>query len=573
MQFRNFITQCLFGLFIIASLYSCTEEKKTSSKTAINIQLKKDPERLNPIYDSRSVAREVYQYLVLPLADYHPETLELYPILINKIPQAEVVDDKTISYSMEFKPEAKWSDGTDITGIDYAFTIKAVKHPATSPRLLKSYFDYFKDVIVDKDNPKKFKVYIDKDYMLGLELVSTIYILAKHNYTNASYLDKFTVSEIENVNSENKDSLDIKFIEEFNDPKFYTDQFLTNGPYELKDWNKEQSLSISAKENYWGANEDDNPFLKANFQSINFRIIPDLNLAMSAFKDGKLDIIKGLSAANYDDLKKELPNASFQTVDILRYLYFALNNQDKILKNIEVRKALNHLINKEEVIEKLENGYGTETSGPFHPAKPYYYKDPTPVKFSIEEAKTILKNDGWVDSNNNGTVDKTIEGSLTELELDLLITGSELGKNISLLLQSNAEKAGIKITITPKDIRRMRSENLYNYNYQMAALAEGQSHTADDPYNRWHSDNIKEKGTNTLAFNSPVMDSLINELRNEVIANERLDEYKEMQEIINDAYPCIFLYAPQDKFVFSESISGTVTSKSPGYLANTFKAK
>ena len=554
-------------------LLGCKQDEVLPSRDSINIFLPIDPERLNPVYDSRSTAREVYQYLYVPVGDFHPETLELFPILIKSIPNVEKDSEEKSFFDIEIIDDAKWADGTKITGADYAFTVKSVSLPLTSPKGWKSILTYIQDIIVDENNPNKVRVYVDGNYMLAKELVSTVYLLPKHQYKNNTILDNLSLDEIRKTDDANAIEGLNEFVEDFNDPKHYTREVLGNGPYKLENWETDQSLSISKIENYWGEKYANNPFLQSNVSSMNFKIISDEMTAITALKDGALDVLKGLPAVNFENLKKEFPQASYLNSPSSRYYYISINNLNPLLEDANTRKALAKLVDVNGLIKNIEYGYGTVLTGPIHPDKEAYNENLSNEIYNVEEAKTLLKNAGWEDSNNNSIVDKVIKGNREELELDILITGGELGRKLALLLQEEANKAGVKINIVTKDIRRMRTENIYNYKYDLAALAEVQDIVPLDPYRRWHSDNINEKGDNLSGFSSPEADSIISLIRTEKNEDKREKLFEEFHALIYEEQPVIFLFSPTQKLIVSSDFEATVTAKRPGYLANTFKIK
>ena len=80
-----------FGLLASLSIFSCKADKNSPDNT-INIRIKKDPERINPLLFPNPTAREIYQYIHLPLADFDPQSLELTPILIKEIPVEMSID-------------------------------------------------------------------------------------------------------------------------------------------------------------------------------------------------------------------------------------------------------------------------------------------------------------------------------------------------------------------------------------------------------------------------------------------------------------------------------------------------
>jgi len=554
-------------------LLGCKQDQETPSRDSINILLPIDPERINPIYDSRQVGREVYQYLYVPVADFHPETLELYPILLKSIPSLKK-DKKGKSYfEVELIEDAKWADGQKISAADYVFTIKAVLLPLSSPKSWKSTLANIQEINIDENNPNKIRVYANEDYMLAKEMVATIFLAPKHQYKNNTVLDNLSLDEIKKMDDPNTLEGLAEFVDDFNEPKYYSKDILGNGPYKLDSWESGQSLSISKVENYWGDKYKDNPFLQSNVSTMNFKIIEDEMTSITALKDGALDVAKGLSAVNFDKLKEDFPEASYLNSPSPRYYFIAINNKNPLLSDKETRKALSKLVDVNAMIENIEYGYGTVLTGPIHPSKAEYNEKLSSDIYNFEEAEILLKDAGWVDSNNNKIVDKEIEGKREELELDFLITGGKLGQKVALVFQEEANKAGIKINIVTKDFKLIRDENLYTYDYDLAALAESQDVIPVDPYRRWHSDNIKERGSNQSGFKSQAADSLITLIRNEKDAKNRVRLFEEFHSIIYDEQPVIFLFSPTQKIIVGPDFEGTVTAKRPGYLANTFKVK
>ena len=127
----------LYLIIALGLVISCQNDKKSSSSSEtpfdVSIRLEKEPGSINPFFAPTSIGRTVYQYIFLPLADFHPQTLKLYPILIKNIPigYEHVLEDgkKTIAYDIEFKDDAQWKDGAAVTAEDYSFTINMLKHP------------------------------------------------------------------------------------------------------------------------------------------------------------------------------------------------------------------------------------------------------------------------------------------------------------------------------------------------------------------------------------------------------------------------------------------------------------
>ena len=129
--------QIVISYCLIISFVSCKQDRSPEEPIdEISIRLSRDPLKINPIFNPSSSAREVFQYIYLPVADFHPESKELYPILIESIPDEIILSEGphqgNIALDMTFKKESRWSNGDPITAEDYLFTIKSVLLPLSN---------------------------------------------------------------------------------------------------------------------------------------------------------------------------------------------------------------------------------------------------------------------------------------------------------------------------------------------------------------------------------------------------------------------------------------------------------
>ena len=164
-------------------------------------------------------------------------------------------------------------------------------------------------------------------------------------------------------------------------------------------------------------------------------------------------------------------------------------------------------------------------TGPFHPTKSYYNEVLPPVTLDVKKANKLLDDAGWKDTDGDDLRDKVINGQKTKLTIDFYITGSELSRNIALIYQESAAKAGVEINIISKKNSLMKKENIKKLKYDMAALAQGLDSSADDPYSLWHSDNALAGKTNISAYNNPQSDVLIEKIRLTRNIEERKEHY------------------------------------------------
>jgi peptide/nickel transport system substrate-binding protein len=567
----------LFSLSLL--IFSCKQDIINSKDNVVDIRLAKQPEKLNPVFFPNALAREVNQYIFLPLADFSIDKYELEPLMIKSIPSATIVKEGPykdhIQYTFEILEEAKWDDGKPVTGEDYLFTYKAILHPGTSASGYRSLIKNIAAIEVDTNNNKRVSVYYKNPYINAKELVVNVEILPKHIYDPFSVMDKVKFTDLlEEANAEkliSTDTLLMKFAAEINGPKFTKDIVVGSGPYKMEAWNTDQNIILNKKENYWAKNRKE-VSLQQVPEKIVFHFIPDEAAAIIRLFNKEIDVLTGVSMNSFEQLKKDSSSLyTFHNPQLIKYYHLLINQKDPILKSNKVRKALASVINVDQYIHTFEAGSATRTIGCINPVKPYYNNNIVPYKFDIEAAKNFLKEDGWIDTNNNGIVDKKINGKIADLSIVLYFSG-ELGQNISLLIKEEAKKAGMNIEIIKKDIAQLRKENLETGKYSAALQSASADLSLDDLELRFHSKNA-ELGEGNLGFYiNPKLDTLIEAINDSQNDADRNKMYMEAQAIIHEDLPYIFLYSPKERIITTKNWKTSSNAKRPGYQANTFIA-
>jgi len=575
--------QLIILITILAFTFSCSEEKNNSDRFSVNVRLKGDPGRLIPFFSAGSIGREVYPFLFLQLGEYNPKTLQLEPILAKSIPQRESINYGEQAgqnkYSFEILDDAVWVDGKPITGHDYSFTIKALKHPLVKAGgAYKAAMSDIIEVRVDKNNPKRFDVFTKSGYMLDLELITSIEIIPAHVYDVNSVLANYLFEDFNDekliTERSEKDTLVQKFALDFNSTQFNLEVMSGAGPYTLKEWEPDQYIVLEKKEDWWGDKYPDRTFLNAIPDQIVFHIIPEENTALTLLKNGTIDIMSFSDGTIYESLKKNKDlqeEFTFHEPQKLNYYLLLLNNREAGLNDKLVRKALAQLIDVDNIIEVLEKGMGVRQTSVISPFDDDFNKALSPLNLDIDNARDLLDAAGWEDSNSNEILDKNQGGRLIELEFDILVTQAQLGQRIALLLQENARKVGIKINIEQQDFRVTRKENLATGKYDIIAFRSITSLADYDAYNTWHSNNAMPVNGNYSGYSNPVADELIEQIRATNKASDRDPLYQELQEIIYEDQPVIFLYAPVEKIAVSKRVKPLISVKRPGYFPNAFE--
>lgn len=580
----------LFGLLALTACRQSPKEQmpevdfKRTDNTAI-IRLEGEPDRLTPLLTINNYANQVQgNNIFMTLLTIDPTTLELVPSLVQSRPEVRDLTEGEfaggVSYTFSIHNEAVWSDGRPVTGNDYVFTLKALLNPRVPAAPYRPYVSLIKDVVVDAANPKRFTVFCNEKFIQGEEYVgNTFYVMPEHLYDPNGDLkaisirqltDPAAAEQLANTNPKLQ-----QFADQFADQKYARDPQFVNGcgPYRLQQWETGQQIVLVRNDNWWGDKLVGRyPALEADPAQLVFKPISDATTSVAALKAEELDVAYNLDPTGFEELKATPETAeryNFFTPPSLSYLLLYVNTRDPRLNDKRVRQAIAHAIDVQEIIDNVYNGFGQRLASPVHPSAEYYNKNLQPYAFNVERARELLSAAGWKDSNNNGTVDKAINGQPTELVLDLLIPANrETSRATALLIQDNARRAGIGITPVAQE-SSVLFDNLKKGNYALASAGRSLTPTLWNPVQNFHT----TKGDNRTGFGNAQTDAMIESILVTLDKEKRDQLYRDFQAILYDELPEIPIFVPTNRLIIHKRFDTTISTLYPGFLPALLKLR
>jgi peptide/nickel transport system substrate-binding protein len=556
---------------------------KKANDASVTVWLLSEPESLNPITSTSSHALNLINMIYSRLLEYDPKLLQLVPQTAVKRPEIKEINEGEykggMSLTYEISKEATWDDGKPVTAYDYVFTVKTIKNPLVNSGQRRPYFEFIKDIVVDETNNKKFTIYSKDRYFAAEESSGDLQILPEHIYDAEGLMKKFSIKDLNAKYSELSSNADItRFADQFNDPKFSRTTIVGSGAYQFKDWKSGQHVILDRKKSWWGDKIKDNPMLKAVPPKITFKVVSDEGTAIVMAQEEGLDVLGITKPRKFIELKED---DNFQklydlsTPETFNCLYLGINTKNAKFTDKRVRKAIAHLINKDEIITSLYSELAIKTNSPINPKKPYYNNDIKEVKFDVEAAKKLLADAGWTDSDKNGIVDKVVGGKKTDLIIKFKYNeGNEIRKNIGLLFQEAAKNAGIKVELEVREWGAYLND-LKERKYDV--VSGGWNNTSpnlDDLKQLWHTSSDTPDGSNRTGFGSAETDKIIDEIRTTFDEQKRNELYKKIQDIIHEEMPCVFICVPSACLVIHKRFKNAETTVlAPGYRLQTFDLK
>lgn len=168
------------------------------------------------------------------------------------------------------------------------------------------------------------------------------------------------------------------------------------GPYQAVKIETDKGLTLVKNEDYW----DGTPKL----DTIYVQTITDGDTMTMSMQSGELDAAYGLPYASLPLFQEEPYTIS--SVETSRSFFATVNYETEALKDERVRKAIASTIDKENFTQVLMDGNGSPAEGPFPESFAFGDSEVTAAQYDPEEAKRLLADAGWEDTDDDGYVDK-----------------------------------------------------------------------------------------------------------------------------------------------------------------------
>ena len=232
--------------------------------------------------------------------------------------------------------------------------------------------------------------------------------------------------------------------------------YIGTGPWVLKQSVTDEYAIFERNENYWGE--------KPKLKRIIVKVIPDNQTRIMALEKGEIDLIWGKNMLDADALNKYRSSKKFdiKLSEPTSTRQILLNTTNPVLKDVRVRKALQHATNREAIAKGIFHELETPAHTLYAPSVPYCNIGLKPYEYDMKKAASLLDEAGWK-TNPDGVRMK--DGQPLQLTL-LYNSNSVTEKNIAEYLQNEFGKLGMKITIGGEEEQSYR-DNMKNGKFDM----------------------------------------------------------------------------------------------------------
>jgi len=497
----------------------------------------KEAPTLNPFLSQTGWEALITQMIYEGLAAVDPEG-HFYPILAKELPTVEnngvSADGLTITWRL--KEDIFWSDGQPFTAKDVKFTWEAVSHPQSLAIWAPGC-----DLIESIECPNDYTVVIKysqyyPDYLGQFSSTSTAGqgILPKHACGEPSQMSRWECNRSP----------------------------IGTGPFMLAEWKTGEYIKVVRNPLY---HEEGKPFLDA----IIFPIVPNAEVHKLMMMRGDADVWFEFNQQYIDELNATdniLINPGSEQWLLRLFLNLSergagdSNKPHPILADKHVRKAIQLSIDREAINEGVYGGIGTLVGhemyhGPFTCPN-------TKLTFNPEAAKILLEEAGWVDTDGNGI--REYHGNQYQkegYEMNLIYrvkSGDESYLFTQQLITDMLLDVGIKVNPKLEESSTLNSLALEG-NFDLLMWSDGYEAFYDPGaflkiY--YCSSNIPPAGWNITRFKDKRIDDLLLRAENIVDPKERHKIYCQIDQILIEEVPVIYLLVLPFPSAFSSRLHG-----------------
>ena len=160
------------------------------------------------------------------------------------------------------------------------------------------------------------------------------------------------------------------------------------GPFKFVQWDQNDKIVLAANDTHWAG--------EPALDRLIFRSIPDNSVSLTELQQGN---IHTMEFPNPDEIPLIQGDARFEFImqPSLNIGYLAMNMEKPPFDNLKVRLAINHAINKTEIVEQLYQGLGIPAKNPIPPSLWSYDNSIEDYEYNPELAKQLLAEAGYPD--------------------------------------------------------------------------------------------------------------------------------------------------------------------------------
>ncbi|MBN8636986.1 MAG: hypothetical protein J0M07_16785 [Anaerolineae bacterium] len=520
--------------------------------------LSADVATMNPIMSSDTASSRVIGFMFPGFIGADPAAAVLAPAQPNSLAESWEISEDGLTYTFTLRQDMTWSDGTPITSADILYSWEAIKAGA------EGLIDVPGSYIIDPTGATGvLDVQAPDDY-------TVVVTMASPECTSLSYAASI-VPAPSHVLPEDVSTL--------GDSEFNLNPTVTRGPFTFGEFRPGEQVSLVNDPTYPAV---DTVLGYVAPEGFIYRSVADQNVMVEQFLAGELNVIDGPAVARRQDIRNS--SATVYSYPGNAWDYLAMNLADPnnpqnafdeagnpidqgnhpIFGDVRVRQALARAIDVESIIDAAVFNEGERMTSFLIPASWAYADDLAPIPFDPEAAAAMLDEAGWVDADNDPATPRVAQGSMyAEDGAEFVFTlytneGNTRREAIGTLVQDQLAQIGVRVDFQTIDFNTLL-DIMDSQTFDTIILGWRNGYPDDPDATQLFTavSDVIGAGSNFTSFNNERFTELNAQAKSLPGCDpaERAAIYGEMQQIMQDELPYIWLFATNGMYA-ANSIEG-----------------
>ncbi len=440
-------------------------------------------------------------------------TLVLYDVNFKKISgdlaSSWTVADNGTKYTFVLRPNLKWSDGSALTSKDVKFSMDLANNPDSGSGFAAKFSNVTK---IETPNARTVVITLGKPNGALLDALTSFMILP------SAQLSKIAPKELRSS-------------------AYWRTNPVGSGPFMWSKYVPDQYVELKANPNYYKG--------RPKLDRLVNRYFKEQAAAVLALKNGDIDF----SYLTLDDTK------TFQNATNVRVIsgpsqvanYLGFNNASPMFKDVRVRQAMLHAIDRATIMKQLYGGGAEIANCPLTNDK-YEVRGLNTYAYDPAKAKKLLQDAKW----NSGTHVEIMTYYSDQLSKDVLVT-----------IQQMLAQVGMKVTPRFVDVPTY-NQITSGTDFQLLYAGIGNGPDPDTLFPTMHSDFFPPKGTNRTRVNIADINKALENGQETTSAAKRTAAYQNLCKVANAQLPWDMLWTAKRFGGANKDLVNFVWTPAPG---------
>ncbi|MBI3582154.1 MAG: ABC transporter substrate-binding protein [Nitrospinae bacterium] len=482
-------------LFLVFVLSACSLAPQQSNTLVVGIET--DVASLDPRYAFDAVSANVCR-LVYAGIMRRDEKMALRPWLAESVAQPDPT-----TYVIRLRKNAAFNDGRPLTSADLRYTINSVLDEKNGSPLRNGLGD-----VVSVATPDAFTVVV------------------KLREPFAPFVGNLTFGVVPDGSGD------------------LSEKPAGAGPFRVVRHKRGAELALARNDFYFGE--------PPRLSGVLFKTVPDETVRMLELSKGNLHLVSNpIMPAMLPWLGRQKSISLEKTLGT-NVSYIGFNARDPVLRDVRVRRAIAHAIDRDAIIKHFLRDSAVKTETLIAPANPFHMEE-VPLAYDPEKSRQLLDAAGHPDPG----------GGRPRLKLVFKTSKNAVRGKLAEIFAEHLKKVGIETEIKSYEWGTFFSD-VKSGNFQMYSLTWVGIADPDVLRFIFHSKYAPPNGFNRGRFEDPELDELLDAGKKEPDFSKRKKIYDEAQRELALQLPFLPLWTQVNVAALNRRVSGFVVYPDEG---------